>query len=82
MSDFEVMQKMAEGNMDIALALDQLNFDRTPKNKGGKVTFGVASPQFDHLINQAATGKTTHYAVLYIVNKEQFDKIKAEGEKV
>lgn len=75
-SDFEVMQEMSDKNMDIAAAFDQINFQRTPKNNGGKVTIGVASPYFDHLINQAATGVTTHYAILYIVNKEQFEEIK------
>jgi hypothetical protein len=73
-SDFLVMDEMSKNNMDIACAVDQLNFQRN--KMGGRVTFGVASPQFDHLINQAATGKTTHYAILYIVNKEQFDKLK------
>lgn len=75
-SDLLVMHEMCVSNMDIACAVDQLNLQRDEKRKGGKVTFGVASPQFDYLINQAATGKTTHYAILYIINKEQFDKIK------
>lgn len=75
-SDFIVMQEMSENNMDIACASEQLNFTRDEKRKGGKVTIGVASPQFDYLINQAATDKQTHYAILYIINKEQFDKIK------
>lgn len=77
-SDFEVMHKMSKDNMDIACAMELTNFNRVPKKNGGTVTVGVASPQFDHLINQAASGKTTHYAVLYIVNKEQFDKLKKE----
>lgn len=67
---------MSKQNMDIACAVELLNFTRN--KKGGLVTVGVASPQFDHLINQAATGKTTHYGIMYIVNKEQFDKIKNE----
>lgn len=77
-SDFIVMDEMIHNNMDIACAVEQLNFTRN--KKGGLVTFGVASPQFDYLINQAANGKTTHYAILYIVNKEQFDKIKNSVE--
>lgn len=74
------MHEMSDKNMDIACALDLLNFERTPKRGGGKVTIGVANPTFDHLINQAATGNTTHYAVLYVVNKEQFDKIKKQPQ--
>lgn len=75
-SDFAVMQEMSQGNMDIACAVDILDYTRN--KKGGRVTFGVASPQFDHLINQAASGKTTHYAIMYIVNKEQFDNLKKQ----
>lgn len=74
MSDFEVFQKMSEQDMDIACFIEQLNFQRD--KRGGKVTFGVSSPHFDHLINQAATGIQTHYAIVYVVNKEQFDRIK------
>lgn len=70
------MDEMSTNNMDIAAALDITNYQRQTKKNGGLVTFGVASPQFDHLINGAGSGVHTHYAVLYIVNKEQFDKIK------
>lgn len=75
-SDFLVMHEMSVNNMDIACAVDITDYQRVTKMKGGTVKIGVASPWFDHLINQAATNKTTHYAILYIVNKEQFDKIK------
>lgn len=75
-SDFEVMQIMSKNNMDIACTGEQVSFNRVPKRGGGEVTFGIGSPQFDHLINQAANGKKTHYAIVYIINKEQFDKIK------
>lgn len=77
-SDFQVMQEMSDKNMDISASLDLLDFQRTPKRNGGRVTIGVASPQFDHLINQAATGAITHYAVLYIVNKEQYEALKKQ----
>lgn len=50
--------------------------ERQEKKNGGLVTIGVASPHFDHLINQAATGEITHLTVLYIVNKKQFEEIK------
>jgi hypothetical protein len=75
-SDFLIFQEMSENNMDIACAFDLTNFTRVPKKNGGTVTIGVASPHFDHLINQAASGVITHHAILYIVNKEQYDKIK------
>jgi hypothetical protein len=78
-SDFEIMAEMSKNNMDIACAVDLTGFQRQPKRNGGTVTVGVASPYFDHLINQAATGNITHLAVLYVVNKEQFDKLKKES---
>lgn len=73
---------MSDKNMDISCAVEQLDFQRTPKRNGGRVTFGVASPYFDHLINQAATGEQTHYAILYVINKKQFDDIKKTEDSV
>lgn len=73
------MQEMCEKNLDIACAVDLMNFQRT--KRGGLVSVGVANPQFDHLINQAATGQMTHLAVMYIVNKDQFNKIKHRPDR-
>jgi hypothetical protein len=75
-SDLIVMHEMAINDMDISVHMETLNFQRQPKRKGGTITVGVASPAFDHLINQAATGEVTHYALLYVVNSEQFNKLK------
>lgn len=79
-SDLLVINEMVDKNMDIAAFVDLTNFQRQTKRNGGLVTVGVASPSFDNLINQAATGKITHLAVLYVVNKEQFDKLKNDGK--
>lgn len=79
-SDILVMSKMAKDNMDISASPEILNLQRN--KKGGKVTVGVANPQFDYLINQAATGIITHYHLLFIINKKQFDQLrKSEDEK-
>lgn len=75
-SDLIVMHQMVNENKDIACTTELINFNRQPKKGGGTVTVGVASPQFDHLINQAVSGKTTHYAIMYIVNKDQFDELR------
>lgn len=75
-SDFLVMDEMSKNNMDIACAVDITNYQRKNKQNGGTVTIGVASPYFNHLINGAGSGDVTHYAILYIVNKEQYDRIK------
>lgn len=77
-STFDVFEKMSERNLDIAVAVDLLNFQRQVKKKGGIVTIGVADPQFDYLINQAGTGIETHYALFYIVNKKQYHEIESE----
>lgn len=80
-NNFDVLNEMCDRNMDIALANELTNFQRQQKKGGGLVTVGVASPHFDHLINQAATGAQTHQAVLLIYNIEQFKAIKKELEK-
>jgi len=72
-TDFEIMNQMVKDDKDISAYVDQLDFTRN--KKGGRVTFGVGEPHFTKLINQAATGVTTHYAIVLVVNKEQFDAI-------
>jgi hypothetical protein len=79
-SDFEVFQIMSERNLDIAVAVDILDYTRSPKNNGGRVTFGVACPQFDYLINGAGTGDYSHHALLYVINMKQYNEIKKELE--
>ena len=73
MKILEAIAEMEKQGMDINAYNDMLNFQRD--KKGGRVTFGVANPNFDQLINQAATGKITHYAIVVVFNREQFDKI-------
>lgn len=79
-NNFDVLNEMCDRNMDIALANELTNFQRQQKKNGGLVTVGVASPHFDYLINQAATGSKTHQAVLLIYNIEQFKAITKELE--
>jgi hypothetical protein len=78
--DFEVFQVMSDRNLDISLAVEVLDCTRTPKRNGGRVTIGVASPSFDHIINGLGTGEQTHYALLYVINVEQYNAIKKEIE--
>lgn len=77
-STFDVYEKMSERNLDIAVAVEILQAQRQPKLKGGRVTIGVACPQFDYIINQMGTGVETHYVLMYIVNKEQYHQIEKE----
>ena len=79
--NFDVLKTMCDRNKDIALAVELTNFQRQTKKGGGLVTIGVASPHFDHLINQAASGTQTHMAVLLIYNVAQFTEIQKELTK-
>lgn len=74
MTDFEVMDKMAAADMDITTCGD-ITESKVAKG-GGKVTIGVPEKIHHIIANQLVFGQTTHYVALYIVNKEQFDKIK------
>lgn len=78
--NFDILKAMCDRNKDIALSDYLLNFQRQQKRGGGIVTVGLASPHFDHLINQAATGLHTHKAVLLVYDIAQFEEIKNELE--
>jgi hypothetical protein len=67
-SDFAAMDIMAARDMDIALCPSIHAIDIT--QNGGKVTIGVPADA----AHKISTG--THYAVLYVVNKDQFKAIK------
>lgn len=81
-SDLAIMDTMVQRDMDIAAAVALTNFQRQQKKGGGLVTVGVASPHFDYLIDSySGMGKQTHAAVLYIINLDEYKKIKAELKK-
>lgn len=71
MNDLEKMSKMAKENMDISMTGTVLSADKV--KQGGKITFGVDDVTFNKIINQMATGETTHYVAMYVINKKQFD---------
>lgn len=65
---------MASENMDIALCPDLISADKV--KGGGKLTFGVPDQAFYKVINSMAGSGEKYYAVVYIINKKQFEKIK------
>lgn len=73
-TDFDVMNEMSANNMDISMCGDIVQ-SQVAKG-GGKVTVGVPEKIHHIIANQLFTGNTTHYVALYIVNKEQFDKLR------
>lgn len=74
MSDLEVMNEMAKQNLDIAMFPDLIKADKA--KGGGHITFGVPAAPFTTIVNQMFTGNATHYVVVYVINKEQFNQIK------
>lgn len=75
MNDFEVMSEMTKNNQDIAFFPDLIEANKT---KGGfKITFGVPEAVGYQIARDMALPSTsTHYTVMYRINREQFDKIK------
>jgi len=71
--DLEVMSRMANENMDIRMSGTLVK--ATTVKLGGHITMGVDKDTLN-TIYMSALGSDTHYVVLYVINKEQFDKIK------
>jgi len=74
MNDLEKMSEMAKKDMDISLSTNVISADKV--KQGGKITFGVDHDSFNKIISQMATGNTTHYVAMYVINKKQFDELK------
>lgn len=76
MTDMQVIDKMASEEMDVRMCGNS-NLISAVKNKhGGKITFQTDAGTFQLIVNQMVTGNNTHYVAMYVINKEQFDKIK------
>jgi hypothetical protein len=73
-TDMQAIDEMASKNMDVKMSGNLIKADK--RKYGGEITFGVDHETFGQIINQMVTGITSHYAVVYVINKEQFDKIK------
>ncbi len=73
-SDFEVMSEMCKSNKDIKAAYEVI--EMKSNKKGGKITFGIDNESYSRLSKGFGLGNPTHYTVCYVINKEQFDKLK------
>ena len=73
MNDLEKMSLMAKNNQDIKMSGNILEIQKV--KQGGKITLGIDPATAETLLNQYGTGVTTHYVALYIVNKNEFDKL-------
>lgn len=74
MTDFEVMQKMSQDNLDIRMTGTIVRADMV--KAGGHITFGVDRNTFNDISHQMFTGEKKYLVAVYVVNKEQFDNIK------
>lgn len=75
-TDFQVMQIMSERGLDIAMCPDLIAANKN--KKGGKVEFGIPSDAINKVMNGMFIGEQTHYCVVYIINKKEFNSIKEE----
>lgn len=73
-TDFEVFQHMSENDMDIAGFPDFVSADSLG-TKGGKISMGVPNPRF----TEFCLTNNKWVAVLFMVDREQFFKLKKEG---
>lgn len=74
MTDFEKMTIMANENQDIRMFPTLDSFSSTKKKS--TITIQVDENTAQMLMRQIATGEPmTHYVALYVINKEQFDKL-------
>lgn len=78
MTDFEVMQKMSQDNLDIRMTGTIVRADMV--KAGGHITFGVDRNTFNDIAMQMAAGEKKYLVAMYVVNKEQFDLIKNSHE--
>jgi hypothetical protein len=75
-SDLVVMQEMAKADMDIACSTNLVGGKKV--KQGGIIEIGIAPEVWSVLSEQMVSGNVTHYVIAYIINKEQFDKLKGE----
>lgn len=79
MNDLEAMNEMCNQNLDIRMSGSVLGFDSNKKTSSIKMQLDYKTAQ--ELMRQYATNEIKYLIGLYIVNKEQFDKIKANSLK-
>lgn len=77
MTDLQVLHEMCINNQDIAAATTVVSLDKDPR--GGLITFGLSADSFNKLIAPALGGEEKHLAICYVINKEEFFKIKNRG---
>lgn len=72
-TDLEVMNEMAKSNMDIKSTTHIMG---TAICRGGaKLTMGY-DKETHHVVANSVFGDPTHYVIAYVINREQFDKLK------
>ena len=76
LSDIEIMRIMASSNLDIKATT---NFHESRSVRaGGVIGFGVDKATLAQVNKSFGLGTQDYYAIAFIVNREQFDKIQNE----
>lgn len=73
MNDLEKMSLMVKNNMDIRMSGNIVGAQKV--KAGGHITMGIDSQTFHEISMEMAANDHKHYVVLYVINKEQFDKL-------
>lgn len=76
-TDLEIMNQMVKDNLDIRCTTT-LTGAKTVK-QGGEISFGVDKKTLQDLAMPLAIGvEEKYYTICYVINVEQFEKIKKE----
>ena len=80
MTDLEVMKRMVDENKDICATTTFT--DAKKVKQGGKITFGVDDKTFHNVTRSFGLGTREYYVIAYVVNRKEFEEIKALGKNV
>lgn len=73
MNDLEKMNHMVKNNMKIKASTTLVEMKMV--KAGGHVTMGVDSNTYHELSKSFGLGKNDTYVIMYVIDKEQFDKL-------
>jgi len=77
-SDLKVMDEMAHRSLDIRAFPDIVNMQSV--KKGGHVTIGTDKGTIQQLMHSSTTNDGKYKALLFVVNMDQYKKLKTEME--
>lgn len=79
MNDLQIMDEMASRNLDIKASTNCCGIDCNKNH--GTVKMMIDHSTAQEVMKGIATQQETHFLVLYVINKEQYMKIKQREAK-